>query len=70
MSLSGADGERNKFSTAPIPLKEHPTPLVIVEGFLGGGPMLWGNFGKHCDFDVKLDDENPRRRIIFARYDS
>ena len=43
-------------------------PLVIVEGFLGGaGPALWGNFEKHSNFDVKLDDERPPRRVIFAR---
>ena len=45
------------------------TPLVIVEGFLGGaGPLLWGNFGKHAEFDSTLDDERLQRRVIFTRY--
>ena len=45
-----------------------PTPLVIVEGFLGGaGPLLWGPFEHHCNNDVTEDDEFPRRKVIFAR---
>ncbi|EKM61368.1 uncharacterized protein PHACADRAFT_134939 [Phanerochaete carnosa HHB-10118-sp] len=44
-----------------------PTPLVIVEGFLGGaGPLLWGNFGSHCDSDCQSDAGKPRRKVIFV----
>ena len=45
-----------------------PVPLVIVEGFLGGaGPLLWGDFESRWDLDMKLDNESPRRQVIFVR---
>ena len=49
-------------------LGSEPIPLVIVEGFMGGaGPLLWGNFEKHWDFDEVRDNELLRRKVIFAR---
>ncbi len=43
-----------------------PTPLVIVEGFLGfPRPELWGDFEKHCHHGLS---NKPRRKVIFAAY--
>ncbi|KAH8822751.1 alpha/beta-hydrolase [Flagelloscypha sp. PMI_526] len=41
------------------------TPLVIVEGFLGGvGDLVRGNFQTYLDLDCRVT-RRPRRRIIF-----
>lgn len=45
-----------------------PIPLVIVEGFLGGGAAaLWGKFQDHLNIDCRVSKVD-RRRVIFARY--
>ncbi|PCH34010.1 alpha/beta-hydrolase [Wolfiporia cocos MD-104 SS10] len=43
-----------------------PAPLVIVEGFLGGGgEVVWGNFQEHSNYACRLDGKEDRK-IIFA----
>lgn len=52
-------------------LSLNPTPLVIVEGFLGGAnAAVWGNFEEYlnCDSKTSTSPSNCKRRSIFARY--
>lgn len=64
-SASYSKKEAGSFLTSePV----EPTPLVIVEGFLGGaGAVLWGDFEEHINLDCRVSREH-RRRVIFARY--
>jgi hypothetical protein len=44
--------------------RHDPTPLVIVEGFLGGAAgILWGNFEQ----DLNRDAKGKKREVIFTR---